>query len=574
MEHEHFTYPEALRWLANKYNIEIEADEERTPEQELAANARESVYLITEFAKKWFEEQMQTDEGRSIGLAYFRERGYIDESIQAFGLGYSPTQRDAFAKAALAKGYNADVLVESGICIKREDGTWYDRFWGRVIFPIYSLSGRVLGFGGRVMQTDAKTAKYLNSPENPIYHKSNILFGLFQAKSAVVKNDEAYLVEGYTDVISLHQIGVTQAVASSGTSLTEEQIRLIKRYTNNVTILYDGDAAGIRASFRGIDMFLQEGMNVRVVLFPDGDDPDSYARKTSPIEFKEFIADNKTDFLRFKAGLLMKDTVGDPIKKAEVIRDIVGSIAKIPNEISRDVYLKESASLLDMDVKVLYAEINHLLANELKEASKRGPAPKLEVVKEAETKPNLVDAAKESLHYEQESALIKLLIYSGNTPLEDKKDEATAFVPTVGQYLIGNLFNDTFLFNNPNFNDIYNLCKARIFETEPLPELSWYIQNENQAFVKTATNLLQEESLSKNYEKHGIQIKTIESQIGKHVEQVLWRLKDVKLKTLMHQIQEQLKAQTDESEAESLKTKYVEYSRESLKVRKLLNRVV
>jgi DNA primase len=259
MEHEHFTYPEALRWLAKKYNIEIEEDAQQTPEQKEAENERESVYLITKFAQEWYAEQLETEEGKQIGLSYFKERGFSDETIETFGLGYSPQKRDAFATAALEKQYNEKFLIDSGICIKRDNGQWYDRFWGRVIFPIYSAGGRVLGFGGRVLKTDAKAAKYLNSPENPIYHKSRVLYGLFQARKAIVKQDEAFLVEGYTDVISLFQAGIENVVSSSGTALTEDQIRLLKRYTNNVTILYDGDPAGIRASFRGIDMFLQEG---------------------------------------------------------------------------------------------------------------------------------------------------------------------------------------------------------------------------------------------------------------------------------------------------------------------------
>lgn len=573
MEHEHFTYPEALRWLAKRYNIEIEEDEERTPEQEHQASKRESIYLITDFAKRWFQEQLQTEEGRSIGLSYLRERGFNDETIEHFGLGYAPQQRDAFAKAALAKGYNEEVLIESGICLKRDDGTWYDRFWGRVIFPIYSLSGRVLGFGARVLQTDAKTAKYLNSPENLIYHKSSILFGLFHAKAAVVKNDEAYLVEGYTDVISLHQIGVTQAVASSGTALTEDQIRLIKRYTNNVTILYDGDAAGIRASFRGIDMFLHEGMNVRVVLFPDGDDPDSFARKHSAIELKEFVQENKTDFLRFKAGLLMKHTEGDPIKKAEAIREIVGSIAKIPNEITRDVYVKECATIFEIDLKVLYAEINQRLANEQKEIIKR-PTPRMEVVKEEPTAPGAIESFQDSLHFNQEAALVKLLIYFGNEPSDPPAEGQENTSLTVGQLIVGSLFQDEIYFNNPIFQEIFELCKNNLFEGKPLPELSWYTQNENQNLVKAATDLMPEENLSHNWEKRGIYVKTPTQTLLKHTNEVLFRLKDVKLVSRMTGLKEQLKKIAEEGEAEQIKKDYVELNKLRMELRKKIHRIV
>ncbi len=578
MELENYTYPEALRWLAKKYNIEIEEDAQRTPEQDEANNEREAIYLISEFAQKFYAEQLQTDEGKRLGLSYFRERGFTDETVEKFGLGYAPLQKDVFAKTALEKGYSADVLLASGISLQREDKGWYDRFWGRVMFPIHSISGRILGFGGRVLNTDAKTAKYLNSPENPIYHKSKILFGLFQARKAIVKVDEAYLVEGYTDVISLHQIGVENVVSSSGTSLTEDQIRLIKRYTNNVTILYDGDPAGIRASFRGIDMFLQEGVNVRVVLFPDGDDPDSFARKTSRIEFNEFIAQNRTDFIRFKAGLLMKDAENDPIKKADIIRDIVTSIAKMPDEISRDVFIKESASILGMDEKVLFSELAQIKAKVLREAVQRGGQPTMHVVEQQELAPvPLTEAAKDSLHFEQELEMIKLLINHGNEPLLMDEENAPApddFVPTISQFIIADMLEDGTTFNNERFQMVFEICLEHLNEEKPVPESDWYLRQQNEELVKLSADLVAQETLSKNWEKRGIYVAQPHQRINKHAQQVVLRFKNVKLQNKLHDLREALKGELPEEEQQKLMEDFTKLNKIKQVLSKRLNRVV
>src|ERR1035437_2106664 len=358
MEHEHYTYPEALKYLAKKYNIEIEEDE-RTPESVETENEKESLYIISSFAQKYFSDLLlKNEEGKAVGLSYFRERGFSDEVINKFQLGYCLSDWSGFTDEALKNGYKIEFLEKTGLTIVNDSGKQYDRFRGRVMFPIHNLSGRVIGFGGRILKADPKSPKYVNSPESDIYHKSNILYGAYQAKKTIINLDNCYLVEGYTDVISMHQSGIENVVASSGTSLTIEQIRLIGRYSKNVTVLYDSDPAGIKASLRGIDLILEEGLNVKVVLFPEGDDPDSYSKKVSATELKEYIEKKAVDFILFKTNLLLAETQGDPVKKANLIKDIIGTIAKIPDPIIRTTYLKECANLLDTDEKVLITELN------------------------------------------------------------------------------------------------------------------------------------------------------------------------------------------------------------------------
>ena len=410
MEHEHFSYPEALRYLANKYQIEIE-ETEQSDEEKQALNERESLFVVSEFAKKYFHDVLlKTDEGLAIGHSYFKERGFTDETIKTFQLGYSPDQWDAFTKEALGKGYQLEFLEKTGLTIVKE-GKTFDRFKGRVMFPIQSMSGRVLGFGGRILTTDKKAAKYLNSPESDIYYKSKVLYGIFHAKQEIASKDNCYLVEGYTDVIQMHQAGIKNVVASSGTALTPDQIRLINRLTKNITVLFDGDAAGMRASLRGIDLILEAGMNVRVCTFPDGDDPDSFARKTPIDELQLYLKDNATDFIRFKADLLMKDAGNDPIKKADVIRDIVVSISKVPDYIQREVYVQQCASIMDISEEVLFSTLAQIGKKELQEANKKVMQErKMEVVKPE------VQQAKEQIDilYLIERKIIEILLLYGN----------------------------------------------------------------------------------------------------------------------------------------------------------------
>ncbi|WP_426486300.1 DNA primase [Flavobacterium sp. 2] len=370
MEHSQFTYPEAIRYLAKKYNIEIEETEQSEAEK-ANTDIRESMYLVSEFAAKYFQDiLLNSEEGKAIGLSYFKERGFTTETIKKFNLGYSPETWDALTKEALGKGYKLEFLESTGLTIPREDRP-FDRFKGRVMFPIQSMSGRVLGFGGRILTNDKKAAKYLNSPESDIYHKSKVLYGIYHAKQSIAKQNNCYLVEGYTDVIQFSQAGIENVVASSGTALTPDQIRLINRLTRNITVLFDGDAAGLRASIRGIDLILEEGMNVRVCSFPDGEDPDSFARKNSHDELVAYLENNSKDFIQFKASILMNEAKNDPIKKADLIRDMVVSISKIPDRIQREVYVQECARIMDISEQVLVSTLAQLIQKDIAEANKK-----------------------------------------------------------------------------------------------------------------------------------------------------------------------------------------------------------
>jgi len=377
MEHEHFTYPEAIKYLAKKYNIEVE-ETEQSSEQKEQANERESMYLVSEFAQKHFKVMLWDSElGKAIGLTYFKERGFTDETIKKFELGYCLDQWDGFTKAALDKSYKLEYLQKTGLTIVKEDpnnpngARKFDRFKGRVMFPIHSLSGRVLGFGGRILTNDKKAAKYLNSPESDIYHKSKVLYGIYYAKQAIAKEDNCYLVEGYTDVIQFAQRGIENVVSSSGTALTPEQIRLINRLTKNITVLFDGDAAGLRASLRGIDLILEQGMNVRVCTFPEGEDPDSFAKNNELDDVMAYLNDNAKDFIQFKASLLVKEADNDPIKRADTVRDIVNSIAKIPDRIQQEIYIQECAQIMNISEAVLYNTLAQIGKKEEKEIQKQ-----------------------------------------------------------------------------------------------------------------------------------------------------------------------------------------------------------
>ena len=465
MEHEHFTYPEALRYLAKKYNIEIE-ETEQSDEEKQQINEKESMFLVSEFARKYFEDILhQTDEGRSIGLSYFKERGFTTDTIKKFHLGYSPDIWDAFSKEALGKGYQLEYLEKTGLTIVKEEKV-FDRFKGRVMFPIQSMSGRVLGFGGRILTNDKKAAKYLNSPESDIYHKSRVLYGIYHAKQAIAKEDNCFLVEGYTDVIQMHQAGIENVVASSGTALTPDQIRLINRLTKNITVLFDGDAAGLRASIRGIDLILEAGMNVRVCTFPEGDDPDSFAKKTPVDELKRYFEEHATDFIRFKTSLLMDEAKGDPIRKAELIRDIVGSIAKVPDNIQREVYVQECARLLDISEEVLFNTLAQLGKKELQEANKKYNQQKaLEVVKTIEEPFQKAEAV--NIMYLLERKLIEILLLYGNYEeafdvyvyKANEDDEVEMVKETVTRKVLDQVYlslqEDEMEFTNPLFKAIY-----------------------------------------------------------------------------------------------------------------------
>ncbi len=416
MEHEHFTYPEAIKYLAKKYNIEIE-ETERTDAQKEAANERESLYLVTEYANTYFQKILQnTDQGKSIGKSYFRERGFTEETIKEFNLGYALNEWQAFTDDALKNGYNIDFLEKTGLTIVKDDKR-YDRFKGRVIFPIKSMSGRVLGFGGRILINDKKAAKYVNSPESDIYHKSKVLYGIYHAKQSIAREDNCFLVEGYTDVIQLYQKGIKNVVSSSGTALTPEQIRLINRLTKNITVLFDGDAAGMRASLRGIDLILEQGMNVKVCSFPEGEDPDSFARQNSLEELSGFLEENARDFIQFKASVLYEDSKNDPIKKANVIRDIVNSISKIPDRIKKEIYIQECARIMDISEAVLFSTLAQINRKEFQEANKKYKETQkaFQVIRQEQS------VKKVNLQYELERKIIEILLLYGNKT-EDFED--------------------------------------------------------------------------------------------------------------------------------------------------------
>jgi DNA primase len=454
MEHEHLSYPESLRYLAKKYHIEIE-EHELTPEEIQRQTERDSMLVVTSYASRKFSEYLhQTDEGISVGLSYFSERGFRENILKKFEIGYSPERSDTLSKAAVADGYKKEYLIKTGLSIEKDDRI-FDRFHGRVIFPIHSLSGQVLGFGGRILKTDPKAAKYLNSPESDIYHKSKIVYGIFQARKAIIKEDKCYLVEGYTDVLSVHEAGIENVVASSGTALTQEQVRLVKRFTQNITILYDGDAAGIKASLRGIDLVLEEGMNVRIVLLPDGEDPDSLSKKLSVEEFTRYLAEKETDFIRFKTEMLLRETGRDPVKRAEAIRDIVRSIAVIPEIITRTVFIKECSTLLEVSEAVLYNEVNKLLRQ--KGFQDRNRYPGAYDLPEAKPLVPQKQPEPDKGSYYSEREIIRLLLKYGSDEFEKRIEEPEGLevTVTVADFIVHEIMRDELSFANKEFGEIF-----------------------------------------------------------------------------------------------------------------------
>ena len=459
MEKEHFSYPEALRFLANKYGVQIPEESEPTAKELADKTERESLFIINEFAKNYFYQNLQeSTEGKAVGLSYFEERGFTKETIEKFQLGYCLNVSDDFTKAALSKGYSLSYLEKVGL-VKSKDERHFDFFRGRVLFPIQSISGRILGFGGRSLINDKKVAKYFNSPESIIYNKSEILYGLYFSKGEIVKYDECLLCEGYTDVISMHQSGIQNVVSSSGTSLTKEQVKLVKRYTKNLTILYDGDAAGIKASFRGIDLILEEGMNVKVVLFPDGEDPDSFAKKNSDSELALFIKEQKQDFITFKAQVLLKDGENDPLKKSDLIREIVQSVGLIPDQITRSVYVKEIARQFDIEESIISNELMRLRRNSLSKQFQEPefnqvPLPENDLIKSQET----TDPTKEdAFRFKHEEELMRMMICFGTREIETLALDSNELHKTsVVELIHQELEQDLLTFEYPLFIKIYD----------------------------------------------------------------------------------------------------------------------
>ncbi len=530
MKHEHYSFPEALRWLASKYNIEVE-EEERSPEELKAMDERESMYNLSVFAQKFFSEQLnQSDEGKSIAYSYLRERGISDSAINTFQLGYCPNKFDDFTNHAIQHGYKKSFLLSTGLSSEKNDRL-FDKFRGRILFPIHNISGRVIGFGGRILSKEKNRPKYLNSPESAIYHKSNVLYGIFQSKNEISKLDNCYLVEGYTDVISLHMAGVKNVVASSGTSLTSGQIRLIHRYTPNITILYDGDNAGIKASFRGIDLILEQGMNVKVVLFPEGDDPDSFARSNPSSVTKKYIEENAKDFIHFKISVLKEEAGNDPIKRTGLIRQILDSIALIPDLISRQVYVKQCSNLLDFEEDVLFRELNKILDKKTEKEYREQQIKAKSTASDA--KPKVVEINSSSLLIHEMNA-IRLLIRYGDRVIKvmqlDEYDHELEIEISMLQYFINDIMAYEINFSNANYLKIINEF-VNCIEKEFIPNETYFIHHEDDDIRKTAIDLIAEkEILLSGWEKKGITVTMESDNLKKTVDRFMLSYRAYQLK--------------------------------------------
>ena len=572
MEHEQLSYYEALKYLAKKYNIEIE-ERELSDEEKQIKSDRESMLIVNSFAQEYFSNILfQHSEGRSVGLAYFHERGFRDDIIHKFALGYSLEQRDALAIEAKKRGYKEEYLLKTGLCLEGQNGYISDRFRGRVIFPVFSLSGKVLAFGGRVLRKSDKLAKYVNSPESEVYHKSNVLYGIYQAKQSIVKNDNCFLVEGYTDVLSMHQAGVENVVASSGTSLTPGQIRLIHRFTNNITVIYDGDAAGIKASLRGIDLILKEGMNIKVVLLPDGDDPDSFAKKQSASSFTEYIKNHEVDFIRFKTNLLLDSAGNDPIKRAELISDIVQSIAIIPDTIVRSVYTKECSRLMEISEEVLLREINKIKLSQLQNGT---PPNKKTLSETSADKQNSQEEGTQNDDTETlmetqgvpqgvlqekrvpspldpfEKTLVRYMIRYGFHDLFSEINEETGETETwkVIPYILTDLRNDEIEFQHPLYKKVIAEIN-HIFDQEGEHLTRYFLAHPDEEISRLAVDLVSEKyQLSKIHTKFQT-IESEEEKLADLIPRALFELKDAITSLNIKHIREEIKKTAREKNPE------------------------
>jgi DNA primase len=563
MEHEKFTYPEAIRYLAKKYNIEIE-ETEQTAEEKANTDVRESLYLVSEFAKNYFHDTLlNSEEGKAIGLSYFKERGFTNETIKKFSLGYSPETWDAFTKEALGKGYKMEFLEAVGLTIPREDRP-FDRFKGRVMFPIQSMSGRTLGFGGRILTNDKKAAKYLNSPESELYHKSKVLYGIFQAKQAIAKQNNCFLVEGYTDVIQFNQVGVENVVASSGTALTPDQIRLINRLTKNITVLFDGDAAGLRASIRGIDLILEEGMNVKVCAFPDGEDPDSFARKTPYDELVLYLEENAKDFIQFKASLLMNDAKNDPIKKADLIRDMVVSISKIPDRIQREIYIQECSRIMDISEQVLTSTLAQLVQKDIAEIGKKQKQEQkaFEVVKDEN--PEAV-AEKVDVLYRLERKIIEILLLYGNKTeefedvlLQTNAEGEIEHVNEKKEYKVYqriylSLQEDEVELANPLFKEIFNDLINHFLQNENFAMEQYLMQLQPELAQEVTDILMEDERLVlHNWEGQNIFPKSKNDTISQYVSETILTLRWYLVDKIIEELKSSVSSEPNSDNTEPL----------------------
>jgi DNA primase len=584
MEHEHYSYPEALKYLARKYNIEIE-EKAISPEQQQALTERETLLNITEFASKHFVHNLhEVEEGKAIGLTYFRERGFTPEIIRKFELGYCLEKWDDFTTLAIKSGYGPESLVRSGLLIEKDKDQYYDRFRARVMFPIHNLSGKVTGFTGRILSSDKSKPKYVNSPESEIYNKSKTLYGIFFAKNSITSSDLCYLVEGNTDVISFVQAGIENVVASSGTSLTTEQIKMIRRYTPNITIIYDGDAAGIKASLRGTDMILQEGMNVKIVMLPAGEDPDSYARSHSREEINNYIRSNEVNFIFFKSNLLLKEAGGDPVKKAGLVKEIVQTISIIPDAVSREFYVRECSGRLDVGEQVLWNELNKVLRARLKKTAGQNE-------EEEAPEPTTFDAEPQTLFNPfdseaHEKHLVFLLLNYGEMEMEfsneDEKGHKEYHTLTVSGLMQDIAQALTIEFTNTLYNQVFDDYMKLVFDKTP-PNQQYFINHEDAAISKLSIDLLSNpHQLSPNWEAknnthvpvHGDDDRKV---LTRDVMSTLHAIKSRQLEKMMKQLQDKIKIaheNRDEDECQILQAKHIEYYKQYREANSVLGRVI
>ena len=583
MEHEHFTYPEAIRYLAKKYHIDIE-ETQQSSEEKAQADERESLYIVSEYAQQYFQDTLfNTEAGKAIGMTYFKERGFTEETIQKFRLGFSPDEWTAFTDNALAKGYQLEFLEKTGLTIVNADRK-FDRFKGRVMFPIHSMSGRVLGFGGRILTNDKKQAKYLNSPESEIYHKSKVLYGIFFAKQAIAKADNCYLVEGYTDVIQMHQKGIENVVASSGTALTQDQIRLIHRLTPNITVLYDGDAAGLRASIRGVDLILEQGMNVKVCTFPEGDDPDSFARKTAYEDLVLYLENNATDFIRFKASLLMQEAQNDPIKKAETIRDMVESISKIPDLIKREVYVRECATIMDISEQVLFSTLAQILKKDFYEGQKvERKQSTMQVVQTPEETQKRTINRLEVLEHD----LIKILLSKGNEDCVftdtilveeengDLKEKQVQQTLKVYEKVFLELQEDEIEFANPDFKQIYDQLMT-MFQEDASYDVS-RLANELPVELSAKVSDLEMEDEFRhldNWLKRDIVAKEKDRDLNRIISDIILNIRLLLIMHLINNLAEKTRTEITDEERKSIMEEVIGYNQLKTILGKRLNVIV
>jgi DNA primase len=552
MEYEHYTYPEALRFLAKRYNIEIE-EEVQSPEKIQEQNEKESLFLVNQFAQKYFESVLHdSEDGKSIGLTYLKERGFSESTIRKYQLGYGLDKWEDMTRHALQNGYKAEYLVKTGLSVQKDDHLT-DRFRGRVIFPIHSASGRIIGFGGRILTSDKHLAKYINSPESEIYNKSKSLYGIFFAKNAIISKDNCFLVEGYTDVISLHQAGIENVVASSGTSLTQDQIKIIQRYTKNITILYDGDPAGIKASMRGIDMILEQGMNVKIVLFPEGEDPDSFTRKNRVADVEYFISKNASNFILFKTRLLLEEASGDPIKKTALIKEIVNTISLIPDPISKSLYTKQCSEILNISEQTLLNEINKILRKKLTSATPQtGDAENASIVSPELIAPPQVDYDLES-NEAQEREIIRLLLLYANEIIvfksENENKEIAEIPVKVGDYIIHDILNDDIVFDNGLYQQVFNEISASL-DQEKIRDKDFFFQFPVKEVAILAIDLcMVPYSLSHNWKKNEVQVDTETDRLKETISNSLLTFKAKKIERMIKENGKKLK---DAKEAEDV----------------------